>query len=1196
MTAATTRLLESHLARRAGPRPSDRAAEPRRARADLQARLSPTLGPPRGGRGSSTRGAAMLRASMRLLRPSLLLAAGLLVAAGLATGCPATKTDPGANNGTGGGSRGSSAGVGDPELSGDTPEPEIGTSGGAPSAGSPRPTSARPRGRSLKVGDTAEPAPSGDGAPIDLTASDGTGLRLVRLDAKAVIEPPLAFTELQLEFSNPEPRVREGRFRITLPPSASISRFAMQIGDRWQEGEVVERQAARRAYEDFLHRRQDPALLEQQAGNEFTARVFPIPPNATKRLIISYSQELTELDAPYALPLRGLPKLDQLSIRAQVASEAAGAAGNLGGRRLRREVVEVDKTGWVPDRDFELPAPTVAGRLGLRHDHLVVARVVPLGEPRPDEIEGLAILVDTSASRALGFDRQTRLVEKLVDALEAGAGDVPLLVAAFDQEVVRLHQGTAAGFGAAELKALRDRSALGASDLEGALSWLRGTIGEGKARYPRVLIVTDGVATAGDTEGDGLRAAASALAGVGVQRVDALVLGGIRDADTLARLVTAELPRAGAVIDGDAPLEEVARRLTQQTLASVKVKVDGAKWVWPETLSGVQPGDGVLVYADLPPGAPFSVSFDGAPIDTARAFLDDVAGPLLERAWVRARIARLEHQKDTAAAGDADLRSAIEKQIVDLSTKHRVLSKYTALLVLETEADYARFGIDRRALADILTVGASGVELMARAAIAPPPPPPPPPRFGQMGTKGRGGQPPGADRETATIGNAAPAAAAPSTEGAVAADEPSADPAADEDAAPPADLMAEVEAEADGADDAREAAASGGAAPAPEPSPVEAAEEAPRQRPAAKAARAESRVSERRRDDRPAPRRRPPPRPSSPPPPPVARPGPVEAKKSRAPAQTGRLAEVVQKLERGDVNGGLAQARAWRSEAPGDVLALIALGEAAEKKGDIALAARAYGSLIDLFPSRADLRRFAGQRLERLPGTAALRLAADSFGQAAKQRPDHPSSHRLYAYALLRSGRPAEAWAAIRAGLSQSYPSGRFAGVDRILAEDAGLLALAWARAEPKRREAILAEARAAGASIDESPSVRFVLHWETDANDVDFHIHDGRGGHAYYRQKTLASGGALYADVTTGYGPECFTVPGGPKGLAYPYRLEAHYYRKGPMGYGMGALHVLQHDGRGGLELEARPFVVMEDGAYLDLGTLKGPLKADGK
>jgi len=43
---------------------------------------------------------------------------------------------------------------------------------------------------------------------------------------------------------------------------ASISRFAMKVNGAWQEGEVVEKQAARRAYEDFLHRKQDPALLE----------------------------------------------------------------------------------------------------------------------------------------------------------------------------------------------------------------------------------------------------------------------------------------------------------------------------------------------------------------------------------------------------------------------------------------------------------------------------------------------------------------------------------------------------------------------------------------------------------------------------------------------------------------------------------------------------------------------------------------------------------------------------------------------------------------------------------------------------------------------------------------------------------------------------------------------------------------------
>jgi hypothetical protein len=94
-------------------------------------------------------------------------------------------------------------------------------------------------------------------APMSLTASDGTGLALARVEAKVVIDGPLAFTELHLRFDNPEDRVREGRFAIALPPGAAISRFAMAIDGRWMEAEMVERQAARRAYEDFLHRKQD---------------------------------------------------------------------------------------------------------------------------------------------------------------------------------------------------------------------------------------------------------------------------------------------------------------------------------------------------------------------------------------------------------------------------------------------------------------------------------------------------------------------------------------------------------------------------------------------------------------------------------------------------------------------------------------------------------------------------------------------------------------------------------------------------------------------------------------------------------------------------------------------------------------------------------------------------------------------------
>ncbi len=317
-------------------------------------------------------------------------------------------------------------------------------------------------------------APAALPPPISLTASDGSGLELVSLTANAVVEDPLAFTELRLVFRNPESRVREGRFRITLPAGATISRFAMRIGDRWQEGEVVEQQAARVAYEDFLHRRQDPALLEAEAGNEFSARVFPIPAGATKELIVSYSQELTRAAEPYRLPLRGLPRLGALAIRAIVAKTAAtgGAASNMGGLRAQHEVVEVSRRNYVPDRDFEVAH--AGGRLGLRHEKLVVARIVPVAESdKRDPVTSLTVLIDTSASRALGFGEQIAAFESLLAELrKSGAGDPTVTIAAFDQDVAPLYTGKASGIGDSVRKRLLERRALGASDLERALGWL----------------------------------------------------------------------------------------------------------------------------------------------------------------------------------------------------------------------------------------------------------------------------------------------------------------------------------------------------------------------------------------------------------------------------------------------------------------------------------------------------------------------------------------------------------------------------------------------------------------------------------------------------------------------------------------------------------------------------------------------------
>jgi hypothetical protein len=1150
----------------------------------------------------------------------------------------------------------------------------------------------------------AAPAPA-----LSLTASDGTGLKLAVLDARGVIDGPLAFTEVRLAFDNPEARTLEGTFRITLPQGAAISRFAMRQGERWQEGEVVEKQAARQAYEDFLHRRQDPALLEQAAGNEFSARVFPIPPSGRKELIVSYSQELGP-DAPYALSLRGLPQVQKLDA---VVSRAGDDAPILG---------QIHLENAVPDRDLAVEPSKLRPGDGLRAGELVLLRVQPAAAAGADPVGSTIVLVDTSASRALGFGSQVELVDRVVAGLDP---TTPLLVAAFDQGIDTVHEGPASGWAGAGATRLRQRQALGASDLAGALAWARAHARA--ARATRVVLVTDGVPTVGATDPTALRAAAKALGAEGVQRLDAVAVGGIRDDALLRGLATAGLARDGVVIDGARGPALALRRLSYAT-RSVAVKVEGATWQWPQRLDGVQPGDEALIYAEVPLGtAPRLRVGDAAAVEPKLAEIDR---PLLERAWVQARIAALV-ATPAAEGGEA----AAKAEIVRLSTTYRVLSPHTALLVLETEADYARYKIDRKALADILTVEGTKLARLKRSEDQPfapptnpvvdtkprpsdgvvlraPPPPPAVQTPAQANAAAPGGAPAAEGRRREAMDAPAPPPAATAAAAASAAPVP-----ADVDLAPaPADA-----AEAPASPRPQAAAAAPQAASrmaAPRALGVDSFRDEPlgllgqgaggqarggdvgglagpsgvggigagqgfgsghgrlggshRSRPPRVSMGAtqvsgrlppeviqrivrqnfgrfrlcyenglrnnpnlQGRVSARfviGRDgavstvnnggsDLPdagvvscvlrafnglsfpqpeggvvtvtfpilfAPEGGAPTAPSSPAPPPSPAPAPerpLPAPRSAAGPYSGPLAEVMDALRTGDHDGALTKAVAFWKASPGDVLAFVALGEAFEARAEVRSAARAYGSIIDLFASRADLRRMAGERLERLGPAYALSLAADSYAKAVEERPDHPAGHRLLAYARLRSGDPAGAFAAIEKGALRSYPAGRFAGVDQILREDVGLLGAAWIKADGSKREEVERRVAAVGGRLPTEPSLRFVLVWETDNNDVDFHIHDAKGGHAFYGQKQLASGGALYADVTTGYGPECFTVPLPVERRAAPYHLQAHYYSRGPMGYGMGKLEIVDHDGQGGLTFEERPFVVMQDRAFVELG-----------
>ena len=358
-------------------------------------------------------------------------------------------------------------------------------------------------------------------APWSLTASDGSGLALTRVDGKAVVEGPLAFTELHLYFHNPEDRRREGTFAITLPQGAAVSRFAMENDGQMMEAEVVEKQLARRAYEDFLHRRQDPALLEKAEGNQFTARVFPIPPKADKHIVISFSQEVTP--GHYALPLRGLAKVDQVDIRVDVRGKDGGL--------VEQTIAE---RNWLPDRDVVVDGSTVGAPESVVAGELVAARIKVEMPQAAEAPTGVTILVDTSASRALGFDALVKNVRQLVGELGRDYGALPIQIVAFDQTTQSIFEGRADKLGDIE-SAFTARGALGASDLGQALRWL-----DEHKPLSRVLIVTDGVVTAG-TSGDDLAKLAKSVKGV--ERIDIALAGGIRDEQVAGAEITEDRKR-----------------------------------------------------------------------------------------------------------------------------------------------------------------------------------------------------------------------------------------------------------------------------------------------------------------------------------------------------------------------------------------------------------------------------------------------------------------------------------------------------------------------------------------------------------------------------------------------------------------------------------------------------------------------------
>ncbi len=119
------------------------------------------------------------------------------------------------------------------------------------------------------------------------------------------IDGQVATTHVDQVFVNDGRFEVEGTYIFPLPEKAAISEFAMWVDGEKLEGQVLERDEARRIYEDIVRRRRDPALLEYVGRDAFQASIYPIPPRGERRIELEYS-EVLDMDnglVEYVYPL-----------------------------------------------------------------------------------------------------------------------------------------------------------------------------------------------------------------------------------------------------------------------------------------------------------------------------------------------------------------------------------------------------------------------------------------------------------------------------------------------------------------------------------------------------------------------------------------------------------------------------------------------------------------------------------------------------------------------------------------------------------------------------------------------------------------------------------------------------------------------------------------------------------------------------
>ena len=519
------------------------------------------------------------------------------------------------------------------------------------------------------------PAPSG---PIEKVGAK-------TIDVQVTIVGRLAETRMTLTFGNPHGRPLAGDLYLPLPEHATVSGYALDVAGRMVDGVVVEKHEARRIFEKEVRKGVDPGLVEWTQGNVFKTRVFPIPANGTRTVMVRWVTPLAAdgSRAFYELPL-SFPDPVDLGVRIEVRSGARPPLVS-GDGPLKLDFHEafvaethVTKTAVVQALRVTLPdvssRPVQVERGADGSTWFAIQDAVPVPELPAPAVRRVRVLWDASLSRdSAKHDVELALLGRLL-AERFPDATVEVVVLRHEAEPPRQFER-----GAAAVEFLRGLAYDGGTQL----ARLRPL--PGAATVDVQLVFTDGLSTFGDDDPGALGAPTWFISSSLEAAHDGLAHLAKRNGGAYFNLLRASADAALAAIG----------RPTYSLLA--------AKVVAGEVLDLVPGGAEPVVGPTFVAGrlvsdeATIEVQYGiaGQPANLTRKYVvvksGAPTGDLVSRAWAERTLSALLASPQRNA-----------NRITELGKAHGIVTPGTSLLVLETLAQYVEYGVRPPAtLADV---------------------------------------------------------------------------------------------------------------------------------------------------------------------------------------------------------------------------------------------------------------------------------------------------------------------------------------------------------------------------------------------------------------------------------------------------------------------------------------------------------------